>query len=143
MKTQWNWNGFKTENEMINNGIYRTEYTAEEMDPRGIALNTPGAKADAGKLRPWLVLGGFSNALEDVCIVGTLGASKYTDNGWKTVPNGKERYLEAAMRHLLKAAQGEEYDIGPGGIGTKHLAQVAWNVLAALELSDEKSSSKA
>lgn len=105
-----------------------------ETDPSGVALNTPGAKADSGKLRPWLVLGGFAKGLEEVTKVGTLGAAKYTDNGWKTVPEGRERYMEAAMRHILAAAQGEEYDNGPGGIGTKHLANAAWCLLAVLSL---------
>ena len=37
-------------------------------------------KNDAGKNRLGLVLGGFADALEDVGLVGTYGASIYSDN---------------------------------------------------------------
>lgn len=158
------WNGFKTENELINaelkefwptartqepKGIISAnaiEYVIKppflETDPNGKPLNTPGAKADAGKLRPWLMMAGFSRALELVSEVTTKGAEKYTPNGWAEVPNGIERYMEGFGRHLLKLGQGEIYDNGPNGIGTKHKAQMIWNLLASLELEErEKSSS--
>jgi hypothetical protein len=111
-----------------------------ETDPNGKDLNSPGAKADAGKLRPWLVLGDFSRALEKVVEVGTKGANKYTDHGWLTVENAESRYLDAAFRHILALGRGEIYDNAPGGIGTKHLAQVAWNILAVLELQERNES---
>lgn len=187
------WNGFKTENEMINDAGYNfyeekmfwnlrdmkipEKYesmitgsgTAEsptgfmetvppligstvtydpklqqiEADPNGKDLNSPGAKADAGKLLPWLVLGDFSRALEKVVEVGTLGATKYTKSGWITVPDGHARYLDAFGRHMLKFGSGEKYDNGPNGIGTKHIAQMIWNLLAVLELEErEESTSK-
>lgn len=135
------WHGFKKENEIINSlpGI-SSEDLGIEKDPRGVALNTLGAKADSGKLRPWLVLGAFAHALEEVTKVGTAGALKYTDNGWISVPNGSERYMDAAMRHLLKVMQGEEMDNGPGGIYTKHIANAIWNLLAVLELEEREES---
>jgi hypothetical protein len=115
----------------------------EEQDPSGRPLNSPGAKADSGKLRPWLVLGQFSNALEEVSKVGTAGAKKYTENGWLTVENGKNRYMDAAMRHLLEIGKGNQLDDGPTGIYTKHIANAIWNLLAVLELEErEESSSK-
>jgi Domain of unknown function (DUF5664) len=119
--------------------------TILETDPNGKPLNSPGAKADSGKLRPWLVLSAFSNALEEVSKVGTAGAKKYTDNGWVTVPDAENRYMDAFGRHLLKLGSGEVYDTGEGGIGTKHIAQMIWNLLAVLELQErnEKSTSKA
>ena len=158
------WNGFKTENELINSQLkefWPTAITQEpkgiisanaieydikppflETDPNGKPLNTPGAKADAGKLKPWLMMAGFSRALELVSEVTTKGAEKYTPNGWAEVPNGIERYMEGFGRHLLKLGQGEIYDNGPNGIGTKHKAQMIWNLLASLELEErEKSSS--
>jgi hypothetical protein len=109
-----------------------------ETDPSGLPLNSPGAKADAGKLRPWLVLGSFSKALEEVSKVGTVGAKKYTPNGWITVENGKERYMDAAMRHLLEIGKGNQYDDGPTGIYTKHIANAIWNLLAVLELEERE-----
>lgn len=102
-----------------------------EKDPNGIDQHTPGAKLDAGKLRPNLVFTGFANALEQVVKVGTDGAAKYSDDGWKQVENGKERYLDALGRHLLAFQKGEAHDPMSG---SHHLAHVAWNALAALEL---------
>lgn len=105
-----------------------------EKDPSGKDLNSPGAKADLGKLRPWLVLGAFSRALEEVTRIGTFGAKKYTDNGWLQVDDAENRYMEAAIRHLLEYGKGNMIDDGPGGTNCKHLGQVAWNILAVLEL---------
>ena len=105
-----------------------------EADPTGGSLNEPGKKADAGKLLPWLFFSGFAHALEKVAEVTTLGARKYTPNGWASVENGPERYMEAALRHLIYLGQGEKLDSGPGGIGTLHKAQIIWNLLASLEL---------
>lgn len=103
----------------------------QELDPTGRAAHEPGAKLDSGKPRCALVLGGFSHALEHVARVGTFGATKYTDNGWKTVPNGEERYTDALCRHLLQEAQGLECDADSNLL---HAAHVAWNALARLEL---------
>ena len=152
------WNGFKTENELINTelkefwptavsttlepkGYFTTEGTVEfhpvvETDPSGKPLNTPGAKADAGKIKPYLMMSGFAKALELVAEVTTKGAEKYTPNGWAEVPEGVNRYMEGFARHLLKLGAGEVYDNGPHGIGTKHKAQMIWNLLASLELEE-------
>lgn len=105
-----------------------------EFDPNGVAANAPGSKLDAGKLLPRLVLGEFSRALTEVVRIGTFGARKYTPRGWIEVPNGRERYAEAADRHQLQVNQGIRVDDGPGGTGGLHKAQVIWNLLAELEL---------
>lgn len=102
-----------------------------EVDPTGLSQHQPGAKLDAGKLRPALVLGGFAAALEAVVKVGTDGAAKYTDNGWKEVSNGFARYDDAARRHTTKRDKGETHDADSGSL---HLAHEAWNALARLEL---------
>jgi hypothetical protein len=102
-----------------------------EHDPTGRDQHEPGAKLDAGKPRPALVLGGFVHALKAVTEVGTFGAAKYTDNGWRTVPDGPQRYTDAMLRHWLA---------DPGGLssdpdsGLAHAAHLAWNALARLEL---------
>lgn len=106
-----------------------------ESDPTGKQPNDLGAKLDANKNRLGLVLGGFSQALELVGLVGTYGANKYTDNGWLTVPNGVERYTDAMYRHLLKNAQGELVD---SESGLEHLAHATWNLLAIVELKRDK-----
>jgi hypothetical protein len=101
------------------------------QDPNGKSLHEPGAKADAGKQRPDLVLGDFANALQAVVAIGTFGARKYTDHGWLSVPNGERRYADAAFRHYLARQTGELNDPESGYY---HLAHQAWNVLAELEL---------
>lgn len=103
----------------------------KETDPHGKDPHESGAKLDAGKIRPALVLGGFSLALTEVTKVGTFGAEKYTDKGWMEVPDGEQRYSEAALRHWLKEAEGEKFDPDSGLL---HAAHRAWNDLARLEL---------
>lgn len=105
-----------------------------EKDPNGLDLNSPGAKADAGKIQPWLMVSGFSRALEEVAKVTTVGAIKYTPNGWVDVPDGSQRYMQAFGRHLLALGKGETHDTGPNGTGCMHKAQMIWNLLASLEL---------
>lgn len=103
----------------------------EEQDPNDINQHSPGAKLDAGKLRPYLVRAGFAHALHEVWHNGTYGANKYTDDGWKTVPNGQQRYMDAFERHYEKWLLGEERD---EETNTHHLGAMAWNILAVLEL---------
>lgn len=103
---------------------------ADERDPYGTDPHAPGAKLDAGKSRLGLVLSGFARALHAVAEVGTFGAKKYSDNGWQVVPDGKARYLDAALRHLLPI-DGKERAADSGLL---HLAHAAWNALAVLEL---------
>lgn len=103
-----------------------------EADPvHGTDLNKPGTKADAGKPRPALVLGGFARALKEVVKVGTYGAVKYTDNGWMEVPNGLERYDDAKLRHWLDEKCGVAVD---RDTQLMHAAHEAWNALARLDL---------
>jgi len=102
-----------------------------EQDPNGLNAHQPGAKLDAGKVRAGLVLGGFSRALWAVSEVGTFGARKYTDNGWRSVENGIDRYTDAMARHLLLEAMGHCTDPDSELL---HAAHTAWNALARLEL---------
>lgn len=134
-----------------NPAVYTTKLVGEcggpdiplrESDPNGIEPNEPGAKLDSGKVRPWLFYQGFVRALREVSLVTTKGAEKYTPNGWAKVKDGKDRYMEAFMRHMDKLAMGEIYDDGPGGIGTHHKAQMIWNLLASLELEFREKASR-
>lgn len=110
---------------------YRIVSKPTESDPNGLNAHTPGAKLDAGKLRPALVLGGFARALTEVCKVGTYGATKYTDNGWMEVPNGVTRYDDAKLRHWLAEKSGVECDADTKLL---HASHEAWNALARLDL---------
>jgi len=100
-----------------------------DKDPAGLNQHESGAKLDLGKNRLGLVLNGFALSLIEVGKVGTFGANKYTDNGWKSVLNGEKRYTDALYRHLLAEATGEELD---SETGLLHAAAVAWNALARL-----------
>lgn len=103
-----------------------------ECDPNGKSAKDAGAKLDAGKVRPELIIRGFSRALLEVARVGTFGADKYSDDGWITVPQGRKRYTDAMYRHLLKEHTGEYADPESG---IQHAAHTAWNALARLELT--------
>lgn len=109
-----------------------------ENDPNGIPQNSPGAKLDAGKNMGWLFFSGFSRALEDVSRVTTVGATKYTKNGWVDVPDGINRYMDAFARHAFEHGKGKVYDDGPNGTGCTHISQMIWNLLAAHELALRK-----
>jgi len=102
-----------------------------ERDPNGIHQHEPGSKLDQGKPLPWLCIAGFSRALAAVADVTTKGARKYTPNGWAYVLGGEERYMEAFSRHMLALGKGERFDQDTGCL---HKAQMAWNILASLEL---------
>jgi hypothetical protein len=101
-----------------------------ETDPSGLSANTAGAKLDAGKVRPDLILSGMPRALLAVSDVGTLGANKYSENGWLSVPDGIKRYTAAMDRHRLK----ESIEPTDPDSELLHAAHLAWNALARLEL---------
>lgn len=83
------------------------EALISDSDPNGIDQHAPGAKLDAGKdrwsLLPW-------NVIRGVVKIMTFGAAKYSDNGWKSVPNAKERYFSALMRHKIEMDAGIHLD---------------------------------
>lgn len=102
-----------------------------EVDPHGTNAHAPGAKLDAGKVRPSLILSSMPRALLAVAEVGTFGAVKYTEDGWLEVPDGIKRYDDAADRHRLKRCVEGDVDLDSKLL---HRAHQAWNDLAALEL---------
>lgn len=99
--------------------------------PKEADLHTPGAKDTVGKPRAALVLGGFARALLEVSKVGTMGAIKYSDNGWQFVPDGAAKYDDAGLRHWLYEHAGQPLDPESEYV---HAAHTAWNALARLEL---------
>ena len=109
--------------------INTDNHPGHETDPNGLDQHAPGAKCDSGKQLAGVLLD-FSRALEAVADVGTFGANKYTRGGWQSVPEGEQRYTDALMRHLLKM---QRENIDPDS-GLEHLAHLAWNCLAVLEL---------
>lgn len=87
-----------------------------------------GAKHDQGKIRmdllPW-------DALTEIGRVLTHGAEKYTDDGWRKVDNGFQRYEAAMLRHLAAYKNGEVVDKESQ---IHHLAHLACNALFMLAL---------
>jgi len=90
-----------------------------------------GVKHDSGKQLTGILYEDFPHALSGIADVATFGARKYTRNGWRTVPDGLQRYTDAMHRHLLAAAKGEVCDPESGLL---HMYHVAWNALAITEL---------
>jgi len=108
-----------------------------EKDPLGKSQHEPGSKLDAGKLKPRLILQDMPRAIVAVVEVATYGADKYTEQGWVSVPAAEKRYTDAMLRHFLAMSSGESLDRESG---LSHLAHMAWNSLALLELQKRKES---
>lgn len=66
-----------------------------------------GKKFDDGKLRYDLVP---PAVLEQLATVLTFGAEKYGANNWQTVPDARNRYYAAMMRHVEADRGGEVFD---------------------------------
>lgn len=75
-----------------------------------------GQKFDIGKPRFSLLP---PHTLSPVLRVLEIGAVKYSVNNWMKVENPKERYYNAAMRHLYAWFNGEPKDLETG---ESHLA---------------------
>ena len=90
-------------------------------------MSEQGRKFDGGKLRYDLIP---VLALEETARVVTKGAEKYDDENWKLVPEGRRRYLAAAMRHIQQWRKGEIYD---DEMGTHHIANAISNLMFILE----------
>ena len=108
---------------------HRTEPCTDSTD--STTAHTAGVKHDADKQLAGILYEDFPHALSGVADVATFGARKYTRNGWRTVPEGLQRYTDAMHRHLLAAAKGERLDPDSG---LPHCAHIAWNALALAEL---------
>ena len=88
---------------------------------------TEGRKDDEGLLR-WDLLP--VEPMKKLVHVYTLGAAKYADHNWrKGLKYG--RVFSAMMRHAFAWWGGEQNDPKDG---QHHLASVAWNALALIEL---------
>lgn len=104
----------------------------EETDPNGMPPSQPGAKLDAGKVKfRRAVIEQFPHALLEVAKLTEWGATKYTWDGWKAVPDGIKRYADAQDRHAIKAVIEGPFDEDSGLL---HATHEAWNALAKLEL---------
>lgn len=87
-----------------------------------------GNKYDSGKPRVGEMLQDFALPLLEVTKAWEYGASKYEKRNWRKVENGKDRYTNALLRHLLA----EEERLVDDESNLLHAAHVAWNALARL-----------
>jgi len=74
----------------------------------------------------------FNRALAAVAAVSQQGAIKYERGNWKKGGKPDTEYLDAALRHLVEHQNSGPYD---PDIGTLHIANAVWNLLALLELN--------
>lgn len=88
--------------------------------------NQEGRKADAGKPRPSLLPW---RAIQQIVAVLEFGAAKYGADNWQRVPEARQRYFDAAMRHLLAWWDGERMDAESG---LPHLAHAGCCILFLL-----------
>lgn len=107
----------------------------EVLDPTGLGQHEKGAKMDGGKLR-WHLLP--LSTIEGVVRIMTFGAEKYTEDGWKDVPQAKERYFSAMMRHWLAIQKGETTDPESGMPHYYHFLCNAVFLTWFLEQDDQK-----
>jgi hypothetical protein len=99
-----------------------------------------GQKGDDGKAP--IVQGLFAyfpRALTEVAAQSKYGADKYDlkydDLNWSRVEDGINRYNDALGRHMLDQFIDGPVDPGSGMAHRKHIAAIAWNALAVLELT--------
>ena len=81
-----------------------------------------GMKFDSNKPRHSLLPKGAVNSVIEVL---EFGAKKYSADNWQEVDNAKERYYNAAMRHIDSWWNGEKCD---PETGIHHLAHAATNL---------------
>lgn len=89
---------------------------------------TTGIKYDQGKLKFSLLK---YNAFMEMLKVVNYGANKYSPDNWKMLENSKERYFDAANRHLWAWWSGERYDAESK---LHHLAHAMSSLLFIIEM---------
>ena len=67
--------------------------------------------------------------LDEIVEVLTYGANKYSNDNWLYVPDAKNRYFSALMRHLVAWRRGEAND---PETGLSHLAHAGCNIFFLL-----------
>lgn len=70
--------------------------------------------------------------IEKIVEVYHFGAKKYAPNSWQNLPDGKERYRAALLRHMVEIEKGNDVDTESGLL---HAAHLAWNAIAMLYFS--------
>lgn len=87
-----------------------------------------GIKYDTDKPRLAEMIIDFKEPLLELCKVWEFGANKYSKSNWKFVDNGKDRYTNAMLRHLVQ----EDDSLVDDESGLLHASHIAFNALARL-----------
>ena len=90
----------------------------------------PGMKYSDDKIKYTLIP---PYALQEVARNLTVGLRKYAKNNWQKVPNAREKYLDALMRHLESYRRGCKYDPENHEPDMHELSAVIVNALFLLE----------
>lgn len=111
-----------------------TQEQLEELHMSLKAKVATGRKFDSGKLDytlvPW-------DGLEDVVKVLEFGAKKYARDNWRHVEGAEQRYLAAAIRHLVAYQIQQPTD---EETGISHLAHAGCCLLFLLALEKRNGS---
>lgn len=111
------------------------KYTVEDyqiIDNQMSILKFEGKKYDSNKSMVGTLCNVFPNALLAIGNCIEFGTHKYPDPAnWQKVEGAFTRYQDSIMRHYLKFLAGQERD---SETNLLHLAHMAWNTLAVLEL---------
>ena len=98
-----------------------------------------GKKYDNEKTKMGMVFSYFAKPFDLIAKCGTYGSNKYAkeefwDTNWCKVTNGRQRYTDALLRHLMAYLGGEKLDTESG---LPHLAHAAWCICAVMALEEE------
>lgn len=100
-------------------------------NPDTVEEQIPGTKYDSGKLQYTLVP---PYALQEVARNLTAGLKKYKErNNWQKVPEARQRYMDALMRHFEAIRRGEIIDHESTEPNMSHMSAVAVNAMFLLE----------
>jgi hypothetical protein len=107
----------------------RTSYEEASDLPNGVKYDDDKIQMELLPLRE----------LREVAKVLTYGAKKYAPDNWKQVPDAKERYAGALLRHFTEYREGNHFDDEARPDKLRHIAQTVCNALFLLyfELQDE------
>jgi len=89
-----------------------------------------GMKFDEGKLRHTLFP---VEAMEEILEVLEFGAKKYERDNWRYVENPRDRYINAALRHITEYRKGNILD---EETGKQHLASAACCLVFLIAMED-------
>lgn len=98
-----------------------------ETKGKGNMATTEGVKHDEDKPKFSLMK---PDALMEMVAVLTYGAKKYSPDNWKLLGNARQRYFDAANRHLWQWYGGEERDPESG---LHHLAHAMSSLMFLIQ----------